>query len=42
MEANWWLIGFFFVMTFAGLTVVFDWWWLLAIPMWLGYEWWRG
>ena len=41
-EFNWWLFGFIFMATFAGLTTLFGWWWLLGIPVWLAYDWWKS
>jgi len=30
-EFNWWLFGFIFMATVAGLTTLFGWWWLPLI-----------
>ena len=30
---NWWLVGFLLITTFAGLNVLFGWWWLLIFPV---------
>ena len=41
-EFNWWLFGFIFMATVAGLTTLLGWWWLLGTPVWLAYDWWRS
>ena len=37
-EFNWWLFGFIFMCTIAGLTTFFGWWWLLGVPVLLAYD----
>ena len=42
MEFNWYMFIFIVAMTVAMLHMVFGWWFLLGIPVWLTFEWWRS